>query len=354
VHDAEDPGAKRRRSPGPITALSQSLFGAYRSKGVLVLLYHRVAEPPRDPWSLCVSRAQFAQQLRVLREWMHPIPLSALGAHLETRVFRRPRVAIAFDDGYADNLYEAAPLLRACGIPATMFVVSGAVRAGREFWWDELERIVFEPSSSRRSRQVEVQGRTVTWTIPENRMVVCDPWQAWGDDTPTPAHGVYRELYGVLSVLPPEKRTTLLDDFIEQTGLDSAARATHRPLSCDELRELAGSPLIEIGVHTVSHPVLSRLPVARQAQEVLEATTDLESMTGLRMHQFSYPYGKRDHYDRNTIEIVRSAGFDFAYVNEPGLAGVSVDRFQVPRVVVPALNGPEFAGWLAHVLPMLA
>jgi peptidoglycan/xylan/chitin deacetylase (PgdA/CDA1 family) len=318
-----------------------------------VLLYHRVSELRRDPWSLCVSPGQFEQQLQILRESAHPIGLSELGANLGRRVFRRPPVAVTFDDGYADNLHQAGPLLRQFGIPATVFAVSGAVREGREFWWDELEKIVFEPQGTSATRQVMLLGRTFTWRPPENGAAERDDWQAWKDETPTPAHGIYRELYGILSVLPPEDRKTLLDDLIHQADVSPAARASHRPLSCAELRELAHSSGIDVGVHTVTHPVLSRLPVAQQAQEVLQAKSELETITGKPMRQFSYPYGKREHWDSNTVEVVQRAGFEYAYTNEPGIAGASIDRFQVPRVVVPALDGPAFAQWMRHCLDTL-
>jgi peptidoglycan/xylan/chitin deacetylase (PgdA/CDA1 family) len=300
-----------------------------------------------------VSQAQFEQQLRVLRENAHPIALSELGANLGRRLFGRPPVAVTFDDGYSDSLHQAAPLLRHFGVPATVFVVSGAVKNGREFWWDELEKIVFEPVGTSAMRQVTVFGRTFTWRPPEHGAADWDEWQAWTDETPTPAHGVYRELYGVLSVLPPEDRKVLIEHLIQQAGVSPAARATHRPLSCTELRELAQTSGTDVGVHTVSHPILSRLFVDQQAQEVVQAKSELETITGKPMRQFSYPYGKREHWDSNTVEVVRRAGFEYAYINEPGIAGASIDRFQVPRVIVPALDGPAFARWMTHCLATL-
>jgi peptidoglycan/xylan/chitin deacetylase (PgdA/CDA1 family) len=263
-------------------------------------------------------------------------------------------VAVTFDDGYADNLHQAAPLLRDYAIPATVFVVSGVLPQDREFWWDELERVVFEPAANRTTRELNLPGRTLAWAVPDNTVASCDPWQAWTDETPTPAHAGYRILYRLISALPPDERRGLMDDLIEQAGLNSTGRPTHRALSCEELQELARSPLIEIGAHTASHPALSKLSGTHQAREVLQGKSELEALTGTPVRFFAYPYGKREHYNRDTIEVVRSAGFDFACVNEPGLATLSVDRLQIPRVVVPALDGPDFARWLGHCLSTLA
>ena len=56
---------------------------------------------------------------------------------------RRPHAAaVTFDDGYQDNLDNAAPALAAAGVPATLFVATGHVAEGQGFWWDEVERLL--------------------------------------------------------------------------------------------------------------------------------------------------------------------------------------------------------------------
>jgi peptidoglycan/xylan/chitin deacetylase (PgdA/CDA1 family) len=325
----------------------------FRSRGVLVLLYHRVTELARDPWSLAVPPSLFAQQLDVLRKHADCVQLDAAVKHPGARMFQRPRIAVTFDDGYADNFHEAATILNSLGIPATVFVVSGAVGNDREFWWDELERIVFD-SNGARIRQVDVFSRLISWRVPETSGQDKDTWQAWQDDTPSDAHRAYRELYLTLSSLPPDERNATMDDLVSQTQLARGARPTHRTLSFDEVRNMAGMPMIEIGVHTVSHPILSRLPPDQQTWEIAQAKSDLESITGSTMRHFSYPYGKSEHYDRQTIDLVRDAGFESACTNEPGITTSSVDRFRIPRVVAPALPGPQFERWLTHCLATVA
>ena len=93
----------------------------------LILLYHRVANAELGPHSnvsgLSVTPEHFEQQLAVLRRRFAPLRLRDL---LESPPrFRHPAVAVTFDDGYADNLHAALPLLERFGIPATFFVTSG-------------------------------------------------------------------------------------------------------------------------------------------------------------------------------------------------------------------------------------
>src|SRR5262245_47936593 len=111
----------------------------------LLLMYHRIAEPQIDPWGMCVSADRFAQHLEVLASQATIVPLADLAAGC---VSAAPRTAVVtFDDGYADNLYEAKPLLERFAAPATIFVATAPLEHPREFWWDELERILLQSQS---------------------------------------------------------------------------------------------------------------------------------------------------------------------------------------------------------------
>ena len=324
-------------------------------RGVLILLYHRVAQLRRDPWALSVSPEQFDQHLRVLQERTCPIRLPDIRSHLTVGTSRKPLVALTFDDGYADNMHQAEPLLRVTEIPATIFVVTGALRCNREFWWDELERIVFEPGLRQAPVQVNVGSEVFAWMAPnDGKATEPDTWQAWTNDIPTDAHRTYLKLYQRLVPLMAPERTALLDEMINQLALPESPRETHRTLSCAEITELARSPVIDIGVHTVTHSNLAKLKRGQQAAEVSDAKAELEQLAGRRLTLFSYPYGKREHYNSHTIETVRSAGFEYAFLNEPGIAHESTDPLLMPRVVVPPLNGLEFSAWLTHCLVTMA
>ena len=103
----------------------------------LVLLYHRIARVDPDPWGLCVTPEHFAEHLDVLRAWRR-IRLEEIGPSRWPMCGRGLSVAITFDDGYADNLHEAAPFLMRSDTPATFFLATGYIGGEREFWWDEL------------------------------------------------------------------------------------------------------------------------------------------------------------------------------------------------------------------------
>jgi peptidoglycan/xylan/chitin deacetylase (PgdA/CDA1 family) len=127
-----------------LAAISRRLPGG-RPRAV-VLVYHRVRERGLDPWRLTVDPEIFAGQMETLaRDWT-PISLSELVEGFARRQLPERAVAVTFDDGYADNLETAAPILVELGIPATLFVAADLVDAGGPPWWDQLVPLLLEPA----------------------------------------------------------------------------------------------------------------------------------------------------------------------------------------------------------------
>lgn len=93
------------------------LAHAFESRAA-ILVYHRVAEPGCDPFSLAVSPRRFADHIEALRARHSIVPLRELAAAAAAGRVPHRAVSITFDDGYADNLYAARPLLVAAGAPA--------------------------------------------------------------------------------------------------------------------------------------------------------------------------------------------------------------------------------------------
>ncbi len=101
----------------------------------LILGYHRVAEAGACAPGMSVSPAHLAEQLDVVRRHCRPVSLNELVHGLAEENLPPQAVAVTFDDGYAEVLQRAKPLLESYGIPATAFVVTG--RLGRAFAWDD-------------------------------------------------------------------------------------------------------------------------------------------------------------------------------------------------------------------------
>ncbi len=316
----------------------------------LILMYHRVAEVDSDPWGLCVSPRHFSEQMEVLKEYGTPLDLSRFvqalrGGHLPPRP-----IVVTFDDGYLDNLSAAAPLLERYEVPATVFLVSGAIGRGREFWWDELERVLLHPGPLPRDLQLTVGGNVQSWSLAGATDYGSDSflshrgWRALSQDDPTPRHSLFRSLYFLLQPLAEQERLRLMDDLLTWAGRKPSTRSECRPVTAEEALALGQAELVGIGAHTVTHPLLSALSPSEQSFEIQRGKEALEELLGRPVSHFSYPYGG---LTSETVALVRENGFSCAVTTAGVPVDPGADPFQLPRVPVENWNGDEFAKWFS-------
>ena len=288
---------------------------------VVVLLYHRVADLGFDPELLAVSPENFRAQMRYLQE---TVPLVRFEADWGGR--SKPALAVTFDDGYADNWLQALPILEDTGVPATFFVSTGPIAGGTQFWWHQLEQIILGEEPSPAGIALDGCGRRGRWPTgnPEERLIC------------------YRELAVLMKDADCRQRADWLAQLCRQTARAPSADR-HRALTVDELRLLAGSELVTIGAHTVSHSRLAMLSAEAQQEEITASKKQLESWLDREVATFSYPYGKRSDYNRQSVALCRQAGFRKVAANFPGQAHRWSDPFQIPRLLVRNWTAQDFA-----------
>jgi peptidoglycan/xylan/chitin deacetylase (PgdA/CDA1 family) len=102
-------------------------------------------------------------------------------------------------------------------------------------------------------------------------------------------------------------------------------------MTAEQVRHLHASGM-EVGAHTVSHPILASLDSQRAGREIWECKNQLEAITGARVSLFAYPNGKpgRD-YRAEHVDMVRRMGFEAAVSTAWGVAHAASDPFQLPR-----------------------
>jgi peptidoglycan/xylan/chitin deacetylase (PgdA/CDA1 family) len=292
--------------------------------GGLILLYHRVTRLERDPQLLSVAPERFAEHLDVLRRKANVVPLKEVIASQESG-FRSRTVAITFDDGYADNFFEARPLLERFEMPATVFVVSGFVGSEQEFWWDDLDRMLLEPGD-------------------------CG-WHVECDSDFEARQTRYRDLCRTVRAASNGERLKMLEQVRLAKGLPAAGRPTHRIMTREEVQQLAQGGLVEIGAHTETHPVLSALSIDDQMREIDRSKRQLEECVGKPIESFAYPFGGKKDYNRESISCARAAGFSVACSNFNGMVWPRTSRFELPRMLVRDWNGEHFERTLNDIFP---
>jgi peptidoglycan/xylan/chitin deacetylase (PgdA/CDA1 family) len=322
-----------------------------RRAPALILMYHRIAADSLDPWQLCVTPQNFADQLDWLREHCRLVPLHQLAAELAAGGVANRSVAISFDDGYADNLLAGEPLLRERGLAATFFLTTATLGGPREFWWDELERLLMRPQALPATLRFSLDGQEKRFD-PGSAAAACDPVREFRGVRPWKAApgsrlAFYYEVWGSLRFLEEQVRQGALAHLREQLDAPPALNTERRTLTHGEVLQLARSPAAEIGAHSVTHAAFSRRSPAQQSWEMQHSKQELESLIGQRVMGFAYPYGD---YGPESARLAREAGFEFACTTDETPISTSTSVHLLPRFAVEDCNARDFGARVAKVL----
>jgi peptidoglycan/xylan/chitin deacetylase (PgdA/CDA1 family) len=302
----------------------------------LILVYHRVADEPVDPWSIAVSPARFEEHLQVLGRTRHPFPLIDFVDGLLAGTLPRNAVALTFDDGYVDNLVAAKPRLADADVPATVFLTTSYLERLEPFWWDELARVILLESNPQ-SFELVVRDEVLRFNFGAEVAERED-----GITATTSLERRHAALWTIWQTLrrldEDERRSAMRKLRLIFAGRDHRA-SLGRAMTSKEVRALVGDGLVAIGAHTVTHPVLSGLGAAACHREITESKLSCETLIGAPVAAFAYPYGD---FDAEAREAVKTAGFAFACSMQRGPAHATSDFFALPRVHVPNVSGDAF------------
>lgn len=310
----------------------------------VILMYHRIADSDLDPWRLSVSPHHFAEHLEVICQQAQPMSLQHLAAAQREGNVPPRAVVITFDDGYANNLHNAKPLLERYNLPATVFVTSGNLDAEREPWWDELEQVLLQPGRLPDVLSLTIDGNPRHWPLGKaayyskaNRKSDYDlqPWQS----RPNSRLEFYYSVWSTLRVLPAQDRQKLQDEILAWANIHYQARETCRTLTSAELLELEQGGLVEIGAHTITHPSLPAHSLSVQRQEIGRSKQALEVYLKHPIQSFAYPFGD---FDDNSIKAVQENGFSQACSTIQQPVWQSCHHFQLPRFEVQNWKGEVF------------
>lgn len=323
----------------------------------IVLLYHRVSKLAVDPQLLAVTPQRFDEQLTALRRVARIVPLNELVRGVRDGAVPERDVAITFDDGYVDNLTHAAPLLRQHDASATVFVTARGERVRHEFWWDDLERLLLHDAPLPTALSLRVDGHEHTWALPDiNQSPRFDPaWNVLCDRAPRPREALYLFLSKLLRPLCDVRRRCVLDALARWASLPVDGRPSHATLTDAQLNHLAADGLIDIGAHTVTHPVLASRSRDEQRFELEESRRRLEAIIGRPVTTFAYPFGCREDFNEVTVSLSREAGYACACANtgrEPSpraIVTASSDLHRLPRAIVRNVSGDALARQLTQI-----
>jgi len=296
-----------------------------------ILMYHRIAAPDVDPWGLAVSPAAFDDQLRALKSHRTVLSMSAFVERLSRRALPANAVAITFDDGYVDNLTAACPALERHGVPATIFITTGTIGAGREFWWDALARLILERDGPI-DTTVSLGGKPLKIVLPAR------------SSRPAADRAAYEKVWSLMQAADAGEREAALNHLASAVRAP-AVRPGDLPMDAEQLALLAANDWVEVGAHSVSHARLSALTPPDQRREIEESRDACKAVLGRPVAGFAYPFGA---VGSETADLARQAGFSYACTTRSACVRATDDAFNLPRVAAADESGEALLRRLAE------
>lgn len=305
-----------------VTGANRALRSRAQGLGVILTLHHV------RPWSgeafapnrlLEVTPAFLDDTLTRARELGFDfVSLDEAWRRVTTGFSHRPFLHLTFDDGYRDVRDHALPILEAHGAPATLYVTSRFADGDGEIWWLELEETLA------RARRVYVdlgKGEAVL-----EAGTAAEKQAAWN------------AIYWRLRSGPEERLRAEVRRLSREQGVDAGRFARDLCMTWAELKAVAAHPLITIGAHTVTHPMLAKQPEDVARAEMAESRAAIARKLGVEARHFAYPVGDRSAAGARDYGLAEALGFTTAVTTRPGhlAAAHSATPTALPRV---SLNG---------------
>lgn len=276
-----------------------------------ILIYHRVLPKQSVLFPEEMDADRFDRQMRYLAGNFSVMSLPDAVRSLKQGTLPRRACCVTFDDGYADNLTVALPILEKYGLTATVFVATGYIDGGCMF------------------------NDAVIEIIANTSLPVLD-FSDLGLESYDMGSIESRRVCAVKILkktrsLPPEERNGIVKKMAFIAG--NHALPNDLMLTRIQLVELSRRG-IEIGGHTVTHPVLTSLSDCQAQAEIAQGKQTLENWIGKPVRCFAYPVGLpgRDFMPVHAT-MVRELGFEIAVTTANGVANSQSDSIQLPRLM---------------------
>lgn len=278
----------------------------FNGRPVLVTMYHRTSDEVRHELKhLTVSSSNFDKQLTYFKKNYQILRLTDDWSSL-----KKTGLVITFDDGYADNLLNALPILEKYQIPATIFITTLNINSKKEFWWD---RLVFDYSNC-----------YSVFFLPNIVEKVSKKNYSFGE---------LSALVNKLTNIEKEEWFLKFEDLNEITFNDNEH---FRSLTNDELLMLSNHPLIDIGLHTHNHYSLGNLNYEQQKEELTYSIEKLNTLVTKSVNYIALPHGS---YNKDTLRILEELNYSGMllannyYSSYKNKSAKKINRILMPDIV---------------------
>lgn len=289
--------------------LGDRLSPSGRNAKLSILIFHRVRPAPDPLFPSEATVETFDAQLGLLKSLFNVLPLAEATRRLQSGTLPARAACITFDDGYADNVTHALPLLQKHGLHATFFIATSYLNGGRMF-----NDTVIESIRECRADRLDLSDLGLGVHALESHAA---------------KSAAIGKLLPQVKYLPHDERERVASEIARHARVDKLS--DDLMMTTTQLKVLHNAGM-EIGGHTHRHPILAKLDRRRAREEIAAGKAWLEKTLDAPIRLFAYPNGKpgSDYLPEQTA-IVQELGFEAAVSTLHGVSTRQSDLFQLRR-----------------------
>lgn len=284
-----------------------------RRQKLTILCYHRFS--PTSEGNGAIPAKLFELHLRYLKKRFTIISFSDLSYMVKGILRVKNPLIITVDDGYRDFAEFAVPLLEKYNVPATLFVTTRFVDG--EIWlWPDIVTYAVTRTLKTKFEAFNSESPFLLRT-PEEKKLACT------------------RIQNICKQLAEEDKAEFLLELGDRLDVEIPLYPSDefQPVSWDDLRNF-DTQLVEVGSHTVNHPILSRVSAERAQREIEESKEYIEHRLSREVLAFAYPNGMPGDYRGADKEALREAGYYYAVSCLFGFNAPDSDVFELKRITV--------------------
>lgn len=265
-------------------------FFTRKVKPPKILMYHRLADSKIIPG---ISSANFEAHLQHLIKYYQVVPVEEIIAGDNNKAENANKVALTFDDGYVDFYEKAWPLLRKYNVPATVYITTEFVEQ-KQWMWPDKVRVMLNATSLTKVNIPHVGTLQLSEENFEKN------WHCISDHCLT---------------LQESERDSFLQDLIVllDVTISDFPISDFSALTWQQLHEMEKEGL-DIGSHTVTHPILTRIDDKQLKNELLESKRVIESHIATEIHGICYPNGMPNDVSDSVTKVAKECGYQYGLI----------------------------------------
>lgn len=289
---------------------------------VSVLVYHTLGpdEEDFDAWTVLEERS-FRAHIERLRAHYEIVELDDALQGLGARS-GKPRAVLTFDDGECGLHRHLLPIVEELRIPVTIYVATEQIETQEPYWFD----VLMNALQTTEPHVIDLSD----FGLPPVTVGATRGAENWL---------AISEILEHLKLLGPDERASAVDKALRQAPTEAKPAFTPiKPLTKEQLADLARNDLITIGSHTHCHRLLDRIPPSDAEASIQKSISLLKEWTGRDIKHFAYPNG---NYTPALERAVAGIGLSSATIGENRLWRADDSLFAIPRVFVGRYDTPE-------------